>query len=314
MLALPDHVEVYPAHGAGSLCGRSMSSKWTSTIGYERRHNAALQFTDREAFIASLTNDMPPAPDHFSRCSEINRVGPALVSSLPAPEPLRPHAFQRWVADRSPLILDVRNYDAFGGQHLPGALNIGMAGNLPTFVCWLLNPQAEIAVVAGTPAQVAEAVTWARRVGIDGINATLEGGMNAWANAGLDTVSLPILSSHGLQERIQRNGNLVLLDVRAEAEYAEEHIEGAINIPAPDQRTRHDELDPARPTGVICSTGNRSGMAASMLQGYGFRKVYNVAGGMTGYAAAGLSKRCTVCISPHGARVLLDVDLDVELI
>jgi rhodanese-related sulfurtransferase len=169
-------------------------------------------------------------------------------------------------------------------------------------------------VVADNASQVSEAVTWARRVGIDGINATLEGGMNAWANAGLDTVRLPILSSHGLQERILGDDQLVLLDVRAEAEFAEEHIEGAINIPAPDLRTRHGELDAARPTCVICSTGNRSGMAASMLQGYGFGEVYNVAGGMTGYAAAGLSKQCTICVSTHGARVSLDVNLDVELI
>jgi glyoxylase-like metal-dependent hydrolase (beta-lactamase superfamily II)/rhodanese-related sulfurtransferase len=314
VLALPDHVEVYPAHGAGSLCGRSMSSKWTSTIGYERRHNPALQFAEREAFIASLTNDMPPAPDHFSRCSEINRVGPRLVSSLSAPEPLRPQAFARRLEERAPVILDVRNYDAFGGHHLEGALNFGLAGNLPTFVGWLLGPDAEIAVVADNASQVSEAVTWARRVGIDGINATLEGGMNAWANAGLDTVRLPILSSHGLQERILGDDQLVLLDVRAEAEFAEEHIEGAINIPAPDLRTRHGELDPARPTCVICSTGNRSGMAASMLQGYGFGEVYNVASGMTGYAAAGLSKQCTICVSTHGARVSLDVNLDVELI
>ncbi|MHB1318677.1 MAG: rhodanese-like domain-containing protein [Anaerolineae bacterium] len=314
VLALPDYVEVYPAHGAGSLCGRSMSSKWTSTIGYERRHNPALQFTDREAFIASLTSDMPPAPDHFSRCSEINRVGPALISSLTSPEPLRPRAFQQRVADRAPVILDVRNYDAFAGQHLAHALNIGLAGNLPTFVGWLLSPTDEIAVVADNPAQVAEAVTWARRVGIDGITTTLEGGMNAWANAGLDAVGLAILSARGLHERMAGEGDLVLLDVRAEAEFAEEHIEGAIHIPAPDLRTRHRELDPERPTVVICSTGNRSGMAASMLQGYGFRKVYNVAGGMTGYAAAGLSKRCAVCVSPHGARALMDTDVNVELL
>ncbi len=314
ILTLPDHVEVYPAHGAGSLCGRSMSSKWTSTLGYERRHNPALQIEDRDAFIASLTSDMPPAPDHFARCSEINRAGPALVASLPAPEALRPQAFSRRLADRQPVLLDVRNYDAFAGQHLAGALNIGLAGNLPTFAGWLLPPDAEIALVADDPLQVAEAVTWARRVGIDGINACLEGGLNAWANAGLSTVNLPVLSAPGLHERLGGDGHLVLLDVRAEAEFAEEHIAGAINIPAPDLRTRHNELDPSRPTCVICSTGNRSGMAASMLKSYGFADVTNVAGGMTGYAAAGFSKQCRVCVSPHGARVPMEIDLDVEII
>ena len=95
LLTLPDHVEIYPAHGAGSLCGRSMAAKWTSTVGYERRHNPALQIADREAFIDSLTSDMPPAPDHFRRCSDVNRDGPNLWQQLPEPTLLEPLALWR---------------------------------------------------------------------------------------------------------------------------------------------------------------------------------------------------------------------------
>jgi rhodanese-related sulfurtransferase len=300
LMALPDYAEVYPAHGAGSLCGRSLSTRWTSTIGYERRHNPALQTGDREAFIEALTHGMPPAPDHFARCSEINRLGPALLSELPPPEPLPPREFQSRVGRTAAMILDVRGYDAFGGQHIAGAWNIPLSGNFPTFVGWLMPPDAEILLVAEDAAQAGEAIVWCRRVGMDHVHAYLDGGMSAWANAGLDTATLPVLSARGLHERTTGASDLVVLDVRTAIEFAEAHIEGAVNIPAPDLRTRHGTLDPSRPTAVICSTGNRSSMAASMLRSYGWSDVSNVAGGMTGYAAAGFSRECRVCANLHG--------------
>src|SRR4030043_1796736 len=113
---LPDFCEVYPAHGAGSLCGRAMSAKRTSTIGYEKKYNYAFQTKDKSKFIDLLTTDMPEAPDHFSRCSDINRKGPALVRDLPSLIPMDPVAFSKRAKTEKILVLDIRTYEAFGGQ------------------------------------------------------------------------------------------------------------------------------------------------------------------------------------------------------
>lgn len=115
IIALPDYCEVYPAHGAGSLCGRSIGAKRTSTVGYERRNNYALQLKDREMFIKSLLTNMPPSPDHFSRSSDINRKGPELGRKLPVPVPLEPGDFWQAAQREDTLVLDVRSYEAFGG-------------------------------------------------------------------------------------------------------------------------------------------------------------------------------------------------------
>ncbi len=307
LLELPDHTEVYPAHGAGSLCGRSMSAKWTSTIGYERRYNPALQIDDRAAFVASLTTEMPPAPDHFSRCSEINRRGPALVEDLPSLEEMAPNAFWQRVQQNDIDVVDIRGYDAFSAQHIAGAWNIGLAGNLPTFAGWVLPPDKPFLLVADDHASAKEAVTWMRRVGVDQILGVLDGGMSGWAAEGLPTESISMVSVEQLHDRVTAAMAFVLLDVRSPSEFADGHIRGAINIPAADLRTRHGELNRDKSTMVICSTGNRSSMAISILKQHGFYDVHNVAGGMSGYSAAGYSRRCSVCENPHGptTRIIL---------
>jgi hypothetical protein len=128
ILKLPDYCEVYPAHGAGSLCGRSMGAKWLTTIGYERHYNPALNIIDKAEFIRSLTFDMPPAPDHFSRCSDINRNGPVLVSDLPVIEELKPADFLKKLQNPNYIVLDVRNFAAFAGLHIPGAWHLDSKG------------------------------------------------------------------------------------------------------------------------------------------------------------------------------------------
>ncbi len=302
LLRLPDYCEVYPAHGAGSLCGRAMSAKWLSTIGYERRYNPALQMKDKAEFIRTLTHDMPPAPDHFSRCSDINRDGPTLISDLPALAALKPEQFRERMARQDVAILDVRNYAAFCGVHIPGAWHLDLNGNFPTFAGWVLPTDKDILLVADDYEDAVAANVWARRVGVDRIVGYLDGGMVAWVTAGYRCDSVHLISAEDLHAMVNGRANFVLLDVRAPLEFAESHIQGAMNIPAPDLRTRYQELDSARPTVVICSTGNRSSMAASILKQHGFKEVHNVAGGMTGYSAAGYAKRCTVCENPHGPR------------
>ncbi len=304
LLVLPDFCEVYPAHGAGSLCGRAMGAKRTSTIGYERLYNAALQIKNEEEFIASLTTHMPAAPDHFSRCSAINGKGPFPVKDLPEAVPLAPAAFRDKLSGDLCVILDTRAFEAFGGLHVPGSLHIDFRGNFATFAGWIMPPDKDILLVSETPGQVQEATMWLRRVGLDRTVGYLKGGMAEWTKAGFATAHLPQLSVEELHTMTTGNRAMTLVDVRAPAEYAGYHVEKAINIPVQDLRTRYRELDKNLPVVVVCSTGIRSSIGGSILKMKGFSDVFSVAGGMTGYNAAGYAPECPVCVMPHGSSFL----------
>jgi hydroxyacylglutathione hydrolase len=291
LMKLPDFCEVYPAHGAGSLCGRAMGAKRTSTIGYERRRNAALQFSDKSAFIASLTTNMPAAPDHFARCSATNGAGPGLVRALSTPLPMTAEAFAERARKTGTIVLDVRPFDAFGGQHIPGALNLDINGNFSTFAGWTIPVYGEILLVADNEAVVQTATVWLRRVGLDAVTGYLEGGMLGWNLAGLPTEHVAQVSPQELHQLIASDSGLVLVDARSAQEFERIHIQGARSIPAPDLRQRHSELPKDRPIVIICSTGMRSSLAASILQRNGFNDMKNAAGGISGYAAAGFLKQ-----------------------
>jgi len=299
IMRLPCFCEVFPAHGAGSLCGRAMGAKRTSTIGYEKKYNAALRMRSRKKFIASLTTNMPAAPDHFSRCSAVNGAGPKLVKKLPTIAPLTPAEFQKKAKSSKSIVLDIRSYETFGGQHVPGSYHIDYGGNFATFAGWILPPGKDILLVSLTPDQAFQAARWLRRVGLDRAVGYLEDGMFAWAKAGMPTSHVSQVSAAELHNIITRGESIQLVDVRAPTEYKSFHIEGALNIPAPDIRTRFKELDKASPVTLMCSTGHRSSLSASILLQNGFRDVRNVAGGMTGFNAAGFAPKCPVCIAPH---------------
>ncbi len=312
LLRLPDFCEVYPAHGAGSLCGRAMAAKRTSTIGYERKYNAALQIRGRQEFIESLTTNMPPAPDHFSRCSEINRRGPALHHDLPILKALDPRSFNELSRREDTVVLDVREYGTFGGAHVPGSYSNDMRGNFATFAGWVL-PDLKILLVTEDGDQAAEAAVWLMRVGLDQVIGYLKGGMEAWASAGLAIDHVTQLSFEQLHDMSTGTRDMVLVDVRSQSEYEASHIRGALNIPVPDLRTRYRELEPSTPTVVICGVGIRSSLGSSILKQHGFREVFSVPGGMRGYSAAGYAPECPMCFAPHTPR-FLGREIGIELV
>ena len=307
LLTLPDYVELYPSHGAGSLGGRAMGAKWTSTIGYERHFNSALQIKDKEEFIASLTQNMPPAPDHFALCSDINRQGPAGLEDLPVMEELGAAEFGKRMAETGTVVLDTRSYQAFASQHISGAWHLDLNGNFPTFAGWVLPKDKDILLVADDYKKALEANNWARRAGVDRIVGYLDGGMAAWAVAGLSASRIRLISSEDLHAMIQDELPFVLLDIRTPQEYADNHIRGAINIPVADLRSRYVELDKDRAIVLVCSSGNRSSLGASILLQHGFNKISNLAGGMSGYSAAGYIRECRACVNPHGSRFFADI-------
>jgi len=258
-----------------------------STIGYERRNNGALQHESREAFIRDLTENMPPAPDHFSRCSEINRRGPALVRTLPELRPMGPAEFRGRSSAQDAIVLSIRDYAAFGGAHVPGSYHVDIAMNFSTYAGWVVPPEKEILLVADSPAQAHEAVMMLRRVGLDRVTGFLEGGTRAWSVAGYPVDRVPQLSPAEVNAKLGEGA--LLVDVRFPDEFAEGHASGAVNIPALELRTRHGELPRDRPLVVMCRTGQRSSLATSILKRAGFTGVHNAAGGFTGYTAAGFS-------------------------
>lgn len=288
LMALPDFCEVYPAHGAGSLCGRSIGDKLQSTIGYERRHNAAL-IADKAAFIHSLTADMPPPPDHFARCSEINRQGPTPMNRRAAPTPLPPEAFAR-AMENGAIVVDVRDPETFSGLHVPGAISIPQSGNLPIFAGWIIPADAAILLVADDDMAAEDATVWLRRVGHDNVVGYLDGGMSIWATEGFPVDRVPLISPHELRRDAPR---YLVVDVRGDGEFRRSsvRIPGSINIPAPALRTRHVELPKDRKIAVVCGSGPRGSMAASLLKRQGFPDVANLAGGIAGYGAAMMTAR-----------------------
>jgi hydroxyacylglutathione hydrolase len=187
ILKLPDFCEVLPAHGAGSLCGRAMGAKWRSTIGYEKKYNDPLQIKDKDEFIKSLTEDMPAAPDHFSRCNEINRTGPVLVSQLPRMKELNAEAFKEMIEKGNVAVVDTRSYLAFGSQHIPGSWSLDINGNLPTFAGWVLPIDKDLLVVSDSFEDAEETNLWLRRVGQDRVIGYLDGGMAGWVTKGYKT-------------------------------------------------------------------------------------------------------------------------------
>jgi len=287
--SLPDFCEVLPAHGAGSLCGRAMGAKRRSTIGYEKRYNEALQIQSEKDFIASLTNEMPPVPDHFGRCSEINRKGPQLVQKLSKIKALSPLEFGKLAESDEYVVLDCRSYDAFEGQHIINSYGIDFDGNFPTFSGWVIPPEKKILLVTPDRVPAEEVAVWLRRVGLDNAYGFLEGGMFEWAKDGLPSCHVLQVSSPEL-EVLQKNDDIQILDVRAISEFEEHHMKGAINIPTPDLRERYKELDKEKQYYVICSTGHRSTLAISLLLQREFEHLVNVAGGMTGMGEFGQNK------------------------
>jgi glyoxylase-like metal-dependent hydrolase (beta-lactamase superfamily II)/rhodanese-related sulfurtransferase len=304
LLKLPDFCQVYPAHGAGSLCGRAMGANRISTIGYERKYNAALQIENKDEFIKSLTYDMPPAPDHFSRCSDINRIGPTLRNQLPKLKSMSAAEIKQKLESGKIIALDIRNYDAFAGQHMVNSYHNDLKGNFATFAGWIIPPDRDMLLISEDEKQAREATVWLHRVGLDGVLGFTEGAMTDWVKEGLPASHIALLSANELYDAVSGKDQIVLVDVRAESEYSNYHIKGSIHIPVHDLRTRYTELDPSAPTILICGSGNRSSMGASLLKQKGFKNVSHVAGGMTGYSAAGYAPECPVCFIPHGPRFL----------
>ncbi|HEX6718244.1 MAG TPA: MBL fold metallo-hydrolase [Pyrinomonadaceae bacterium] len=287
LLKLPEEVEVYPAHGAGSMCGRNMSKETSSTIGEQRKFNHALKPMSKEEFVRMMTADLPEAPVYFPRDAEINRSGARDLSELQPPQPLTPQQVLE-LRDAGHTLLDVRSAADFGAAHVPGSMNIGLGGQFAMWAGSLIPLSAAIVLIADTDAQVDESVVRLARVGIENVKGFLKGGIQSWRNSGLPVETIPQVSVSELKEQIANN-DLQILDVRRPAEYVNGHVPRAVNAPLAslDKSLGPLPLEKDKLTAVICAGGYRSSAAASLLQQQGFSNLLNVSGGTGAWINAG---------------------------
>jgi glyoxylase-like metal-dependent hydrolase (beta-lactamase superfamily II)/rhodanese-related sulfurtransferase len=283
LMKLPDDVLVYPAHGAGSLCGRNISTQTSSTIGEQRRSNYAVQPMPRDTFIGMMTADLPELPAYFAKDVEINRAGaPPLAHVRPAalsPEMVR--------AAAGTTLLDVRRSAAYGTGHLPGSLNLGLSGQFASWAGTLVPAAVPIVLVAEDEDEVREAAMRLARVGLEKVAGHLAGGVAAWHQAGLPLVARPQITVDELAARRLEVPDLQVVDVRRKGEYAAGHVPGARHLPLDRLERDVGQLDPSRPTAAICAGGYRSSAATSLLERHGFADVVNVIGGTSAWIAAG---------------------------
>src|SRR2546423_3615530 len=286
LLKLDDAVEAYPAHGAGSMCGRNISKETSSTIGQQRKFNYALQPMPKDEFVRMMTTALPEAPAYFPVDAEINRGGAVALEELPEPDALSPEEVNR-LAKLRHTILDVRAAAAFGAGHVPGAINIGLGGQFASWAGTLVPLNAPIIVVADDEKKIEKAVVRLARVGHESVRGFLKGGMSAWHEAGLEVACVPQVSVHELRSMIEERERLQVIDVRRPTEYVSGHVPGAINAQLSQLEKFLENFDPAHETAIICAGGYRSSAATSIFEQHGFQKLFNVTGGTSAWIEAG---------------------------
>lgn len=279
ILPLPDETEVYPAHGAGSLCGKSLSKETWSTLGEQRKFNYALKPMTREEFVKVVASDQPEVPAYFPISASQNLKGSASLTELPKPLSLSTEE----VLNFDGVVVDVRNPAEYGAGHVPNSINIGLGGQFASWAGTLITIGTPIAIVADTQEQVDEAFMRLARVGHETVKGFIL--LSDFASDKKFVEQVPVEEVAGSTETEK---DFQFVDVRRPAEHANGHAVGTVNIPLDKLARQIDKLDPNVPTFVICQSGYRSSVGTSFLENAGFKAVYNVAGGTKAWTDAEL--------------------------
>ena len=287
LMTLPGGVMVYPAHGAGSLCGRNMRAERFSTIGTERLTNYALQIKGRDEFVRQMTSNLPARPDYFLEDAAINRAGAPALAELPELKPITPQELKTML-DGGVMALDVRPGPEFIAAHVPGAVCIPLSGQFASWAGAVLGLSSRPVLIAATPEQISEARVRLARIGIEDVAGYLEGGVEGWRAAGLAVESVPQMTVQQLSS-VLNDGGTEVLDVRREGEFQAGHIEGADWHPLDRFKAALPEIANDVPVAVHCKGGYRSVIACSLLQRAGYHNVVDIAGGFDAWVAAGLA-------------------------
>jgi hydroxyacylglutathione hydrolase len=291
LLPLPDASLVYPAHGAGSLCGKALSKETVSTIGEQRRLNYALQPMSKETFVQLVTADQPDAPPYFTYNAVLNSQERATLDEVLT------HEMSSLTLDRvlelqakGAQVLDTREPEEFAAAHLAGSINIGLSGQYATWAGTVLTLEHPIIIIAN-PGRESESAMRLGRIGFDNVAGYLADGVRSLESRPECTVRTERLSAPHAAELLRSSEPPVGVDVRTPREREQKFIEGSVHIPLNHLRERATELPKDKPLVVYCAGGYRSSIAASMLRRAGFRDVSEIAGGIAGWEAARLPTR-----------------------
>ena len=286
LAAYPDYLEVFPAHGAGSLCGRGMSSKTSSTLGFERHHNPMFQFTSFDAFKAEMTREFPARPKSFTHIIQTNKKGAPLLERCPLDRAMSPERFEERVKQGA-LIIDTRDTAAFGGFHIPGSINIGFEPQLANWVGMVVDPDADLLLIVTDRERYDAMCTALHRIGYDNIYGYLSGGIASWLFSGRPVAKLAQVSVQDVKARLDSHTLKHLIDVRTPAEWEGGHIEGATHVPLAGILNNGFTVPKDEEIVVHCGTGYRANIAASYLQQNGYRNICSLAGGTFAWRSAG---------------------------
>lgn len=284
ILTLPDHVLVYPAHGAGSACGKNMSKETFDTLGHQKEVNYALKAKSRAEFIAQVTDGILPPPQYFAKNAAINKHGYESFASVRKKGliPMGPEDFEATVNHTGALILDTRDPQVFAKGFIPSSINIGLNGQFAPWVGALITDLEQPLLLIVDEGKAEEAITRLARVGYDYTIGYLEGGIESWVAAGKDTDTIASIPVAEFEEMLGVNPDLNVLDVRKSGEYETGHLECTLSRPLDYINEWTNEISPAQPYYIHCAGGYRSMIAASILKARGVDEVIDIAGG---YAA-----------------------------
>ena len=288
---LPDGLEVHPAHGAGSMCGAGLSARPMSTLGFERIANPYLRAgVTRQDFVAQVLSHVPPFPPYYKRMKQVNARGADPLPTLPGTNAIPVREFHNLI-ESGHVVIDLRDQLSFGAGHIPGAFGIGASGNLSTWASWVVPYDTPILLVAPHPSDVDPAVRALVRVGLDDVRGYLEGGIERWIAEGYLVTHTPQAAPTELVAELPR-GRLQVIDVRSDEEWKAGHIAGAMHVMGGHVAERALSLPREGVTlALVCASGYRSTVAASVLERTGFTNLVNVTGGMAAWQHAGLPGR-----------------------
>ncbi len=288
LAGLPDETTVYPTHGAGSFCVATGDgkAKRISTMGQERKTNRLIHADSEEDFIKAALEGLPNYPTYFERMPAQNRKGPPLLGDLPAPPPLNPAGVKHLI-DQGCLVVDARQFPDFARGHIPGALSNPLRDSFGPFLGWVAPAEKRLILLPDNIKNLPEIVRQCIRIGYDDLPGYLEGGMAAWQQQGYPVETADLTTPEETYKELQKN-SVKVLDVRQDSEWREGHAPGAIHIELGQLPKRLAEVPADETVAVTCALGNRSSTAVSLLQQAGFKKVKNIAGGMTQWKKAKL--------------------------
>lgn len=298
IMPLSDELIVYPAHGAGSACGKNMMKETIDTLGHQKQVNYALNQPNKDAFINAVTDGLTPPPGYFGMNVAMNKNGYEAFETVlnNAMKALTPQEFETIAEQRNALILDTRNNGEFCKKHIPQSINIGLNGDFAPWVGALLIDVKQPILLVTDEEKQQETITRLSRVGFDNVLGHLKGGINAWEQDGKETDTICRISAEQWQQILNPNTDTII-DVRKETEYAAEHVENAFNKPLNQINDWIKDINPKEHFYLHCAGGYRSMMAASILQARGYRNFTEIEGGFSAITQTNIPKTNFVCQS-----------------